>query len=228
MNYHDTDFLVAQVGIELRCLPNEIVHRAGRFRAGKSAAGDDEGKPLPAGCRVCFEARLFQKRDDAISQQSGVAQILHRHRPIADPGVVEEICLRTEREQQMIELELELTALESMNAPNFPRVKIDILHVGFDHIHVTQNSAQRIHDVAGRKIARRDFMQHRRKQNEILPRDQRYLDIRPTREMLVQIFCRVEPGETAACDNDLGLFHVESIRAPVRCCERLSFSSQHT
>ena len=156
-----------------------------------------------------LEARFFQKRDDAISQQRRVAEILHRHRPIADPGVVEEICLRTEREQQMIELELELTALESMHAPNFPRAQIDILHVGFDHIDVTQNSAQRIHDVARGKIARRHFMQHRRKENEILPRDQRYLDIRPTREMLVQIFCRVEPGKAAACDHDLGLFHVQ-------------------
>ena len=68
MNYHDADLLVGQLGIELRCLPNEIIHSAGRFRAGKSAAGDDEGKPLPAGCRVCFEIPLFQERDDAISQ----------------------------------------------------------------------------------------------------------------------------------------------------------------
>ena len=109
----------------------------------------------------------------------------------------------------MIEVELELTALESMHAPNFTRAKIDILHVGFDHIYVTQNSAQRIHDVARGKIACRHFMQHRRKENEILPRDQRYLDIRPTREMLVQIFCRVEPGEAAACDHDLCLFHAQ-------------------
>ena len=128
----------------------------------------------------------------------------------------------------MIELELELGAFESMNAANFPRAKIDILHVGFDHVDVAQNPAQRIHNVARRKIARRDFMQHRREENEILPRDQRYFDIRPTRQMLVQIFCRVEPGKSAACDHDLCLLHVESIRAALRCCERLCFFSQHS
>ena len=113
----------------------------------------------------------------------------------------------------MIEFELELGAFDPMSAPNFTRVKIDILHVGLDHVDVAQNSPQRIHDVARRKIARRDFMQHRRKENEILPRDQRYLDVRPTRQMFVQIFCGVEAGETAACDYDLGLFHVKSLRA---------------
>ena len=172
--------------------------------------------------------RFFQERDDAISQQRRVAEIFHRHRPIADPGVIEEICLRTEREQQMIEFELELAAFESMHAPNFSRAKIDIFHVGFDHIDVTQNAPQRIHDIAGGKIARRDFMQHRRKENEILPRDQRYLDVRPAREMLVQIFCRIEPGEAAACDYDLCLFHVKSLRAARCSCERRCFFSQHS
>ena len=85
----------------------------------------------------------------------------------------------------MIELELELGTFKSMHASNFARAKIDILHVGFNHIDMTQNSAQRIHDVARRKIACRDFMQHRRKENEILPRDQCHFDIRPTRQMFV-------------------------------------------
>ena len=115
----------------------------------------------------------------------------------------------------MIEVELELSALESMNAPNFSRVKIDILHVGFDHVDVAQNAPQRIHNVAGRKIARRDFMQHRREENEILPRDQRYFDVRPPRQMLVEIFCRVEPGESAACDHDFRLFHAKNSHVAV-------------
>ena len=227
MNYHDTNLFVGQVGIELRCLSNEIVHRAGRFRAGKSATRDHEREPLASYRRVGLQGRFLQERHHPISQQRRVAEILHRHRPIADPGVIEEICLRTEREEQVIEFELELAAFDSMNAPNFTRVKIDIFHVGFDHIYVTQNSPQRIHDVARGKIARRDFMQHRSKQNEILPRDQGYLDVRPTREMLVQILCGIKPGEAAACDYDLGLFHVKSLRAARRCCERRCFSTQH-
>ena len=150
---------------------------------------------MPARGGIFLQRRFFQKRHHAISQQRRVAEIFHRHRPIANAGVVEEICLRTEREQQMIELELKLSAVEPMHASNFSRAKIDIFHVGFDHVDVAQNPPQRIHNVARRKIARRDFMQHRREENEILPRDQRHFDVRPPRQMLVEIFCRVEPGE---------------------------------
>ncbi len=156
---------------------------------------------------IFLQRRFFQKRHHAISQQRRVAEILHRHRPIADAGVVEEVGLRTKREQQMIELELKLSAVKSMHASNFARAEIDILHVGFDHVDVAQNPAQRIHDVARRKIARRDFMQHRREENEILPRDQGHFHVRPSRQMLVQIFCRVEPGKSAAGDHDSCLFH---------------------
>jgi hypothetical protein len=68
-----------------------------------------------------------------------------------------------------------------MHAPNSPRAKIDIFHVRFDHIDMAQNAPQRIHNVARRQIARRDFMQHRREENKILPRDQRYFDVRTPR-----------------------------------------------
>ena len=123
----------------------------------------------------------------------------------------------------MIELELKLGAVKSMRASNLPRAQIDILHVGFDHIDVAQNPPLRIHNVGRREIARRDFMQHRRKENEILPRDQGHFDVRPSRQMLVQIFRRIEPGESAAGDHDFCLFHVKSFRAALRYCERLSF-----
>ena len=110
-------------------------------------------------------------------------------------------------------IELELTAVESMPASNFAPAQIDLLHVRFDHVDVAQDAAQRVYDVARGKIARRDFMQHRRKQNEVLPRDDRHLDVRPTREMVVEIFCRVEPGEAAACDHDPRFFMRKSSRA---------------
>src|SRR4030095_16112214 len=122
----------------------------------------------------------------------------------------------------MIELELELSASQSMYAANFSRSKIDIFHVGFDYVDVTQNPPERIHDVDRRKIASGDFVQHRREENEILPRaqspldvpslkiasgafvhhrreeneilprDQRHFDVPPPRQMLVEIFRGVE------------------------------------
>ena len=94
-----------------------------------------------------------------------------------------------------------------MNAPNFSRSKIDILHVGFDHVDVTQNPPERIHDVDRRKIASGDFVQHRREENEILPRDQRHFDVPPPRQMLVEIFRCVEAGKPASSDHYFRFLH---------------------
>jgi hypothetical protein len=45
-----------------------------------------------------------------------------------------------------------------MYAANFSRSKIDILHVGFDYVDVTQNPPQRIDNIDGRKVARSYFV----------------------------------------------------------------------
>src|SRR3954447_9447683 len=126
MNHNNANLLFPQTRIELRCFTHEIVDRASRFRARKSAARDHKCEPLTAHGWIVLQGRFFQKRHHAISQQRGVAKIFHCYRPIADAGVFEEVRLRTEREQQMIELEFELCTVQSMYAPNFSRVKIDI------------------------------------------------------------------------------------------------------
>src|SRR6476469_886096 len=59
-------------------------------------------------------------------------------------------------------------------------------------------------------------MQHRRKENKILPRNQRYFDIRPAGHMLVQIFRRVQSGESATGDYDLGFLHEAIFAGPSR------------
>jgi hypothetical protein len=163
MNYNDPNLLVAQMRIEFCCLTHEIVKRTGRFGAGKSAARDNKREPLTAHRCIFLQRRFFQKRHHAISQQRRIRQILHGHLPIADAGVVEEICLGTERQQQMIELELKLGAVKPMRASDLSRAQIDIFHLGFDHVDVAQNPPLRIHNVGRREIARRDLMQHRRK-----------------------------------------------------------------
>jgi hypothetical protein len=43
----------------------------------------------------------------------------------------------------MSRLELQFSAFESVHAPNFSHAEIDILHVGVDHVDVTQNPLQR-------------------------------------------------------------------------------------
>ena len=107
----------------------------------------------------------------------------------------------------MIELELELAAIEPVHAANLSRAKIDILHVSLDDVDMAQNATDRVYDIARRKIAGRDFVQHRREENEILPRDQGYFDILPSRQMLVQIFRRIKSGESTAGNHNLCFLH---------------------
>jgi hypothetical protein len=79
-----------------------------------------------------------------------------------------------------------------------PQVQINSLHVGFDNLHVTKNSPERIDDVARIKISGCDLMQHWRKENEILATDQRHLCVRTAGQPFVKVHCRVKPGKPAA------------------------------
>jgi len=72
---------------------------------------------------------------------------------------------------------------------------------------VTKNAAQRINNVAGIKIAGGDFVQHRRKENEIIATDQRHLYVRSTREPFVEVHCRVKPGEATTGNDYSSRFH---------------------
>jgi hypothetical protein len=107
----------------------------------------------------------------------------------------------------MIKLEFKLVLRNAPEAMDAPQVQINSLHVGFDNLHVTKNAAERIHDVARIKIARCDFVQHRRKENKILATDQRHLYVRSTREPFVEVHCRVKPGKPATGNDYSSRFH---------------------
>jgi len=107
----------------------------------------------------------------------------------------------------MIELKLEFVVRNAPDAMDAPQVQINRLNVGFDNLHMTKNSPERIDDVARIKISGGDLMQQRRKQNEILATDQRPLYVRSTREAFVEVHCRVEPGKSATGDDYSGRLH---------------------
>ena len=91
-----------------------------------------------------------------------------------------------------------------------PSVEINRLNIGFDKLHMTKNAAERIHDVARIKISRRDLVQHRRKENEILATDQRHLYVRSTREPFVEVHCRVKPGKSATGNDYSSRLHAST------------------
>jgi hypothetical protein len=76
---------------------------------------------------------------------------------------------------------------------------------------VTKNAAQRINNVAGIKIAGGDFVQHRRKENEIVATDQRHFYVRSTCEPFFEVHCRVKPGEPTTGNDYSSRFHAITV-----------------
>src|SRR6266516_2345285 len=107
----------------------------------------------------------------------------------------------------MIKLEFELVVRNAPDAMDAPQIQINSLHVGFDNLHVTKNSPERIDDVARIKISGCDLMQHRRKENEILATDQRHFYVRSTCEPFFEVYCRVKPGKSATGNDYSSLLH---------------------
>src|SRR5262249_40475624 len=88
---------------------------------------------------------------------------------------------------------------------------INSLHIGFDNLHVTKNASERIHDVTRIKISGCDFMQHWRKQNEILATDQHHLYVRATREAFLEMHRGVKPGKPATGNDYSSRFHAVTL-----------------
>src|SRR5437762_4553865 len=122
----------------------------------------------------------------------------------------------------MIKLEFKLVVRNAPDAMDAPHVQINSLHVGFDNLHVTKNSPERIDDVARIKISGCDLMQHRRKQNEIFATDQRHVYVRSTREPFVEVHCRVKPGEPTTGNDYSSRFHAITANRRGRACSQAS------
>jgi hypothetical protein len=107
----------------------------------------------------------------------------------------------------MIKFEIQFAVRHATSAADYSAGQINRAYIGFNNLHMTKNAAERIHDVARIKIARCDFVQHRRKENEILATDQRHLYVRSTREPFVEVHCRVKPGKSATGNDYSGRLH---------------------
>src|SRR4029077_328792 len=121
----------------------------------------------------------------------------HGHRPVAEALHVKKVCFRAERQKQMIKLEIQLALRNATSAADYSACQINCAYIGLENLHVPKNAAQRINNVAGIKIAGGDFVQHRRKENEIIATDQCHFYVRSTCEPFLEVYCRVKPGESA-------------------------------
>ena len=107
----------------------------------------------------------------------------------------------------MIKLEIQLALRYATSATDYSPGQINCAYIGFDNLHVAKNAAERVHDVSRIKISRCDFVQHRGKEDKILAIDQRHFYVRTAREALVEVYCRVKPGEPATGNDYSSRFH---------------------
>src|SRR6516164_9004070 len=114
----------------------------------------------------------------------------------------------------MIKLEFKFAVRNCSFAMDASRVQINRLNIGIDKLHMTKNTAERVHDVAWIKIACRDLMQHRRKQDEIFAADQRHFHVCSTREPSIEVHCRVKPGKSTTCNDYSSSLHAILSSAP--------------
>jgi hypothetical protein len=136
-----------------------------------------------------------------ITQQRGIGQVLHRHGPIAHALHIEEVGLGTEREQQMVKLKLQLDIAQTSQASNLSCRQVDSLDISLNDLDVMKNAPQRIDNIAGRKIARCYFMQHRSEENKVFATNKGDFDIIPPRQALIEMPGCIQSGKSAASDD---------------------------
>src|SRR6266550_1963857 len=106
----------------------------------------------------------------------------------------------------MIELELKCELGNAADASNPPLRKVNRLNFGLNKLHMAQNAAERIDNIARIKIAGGDLVQHRREQDEILAADQSNFCVCATRQRFVQVHCRAQPGKSTTRNITLVFF----------------------
>jgi hypothetical protein len=112
----------------------------------------------------------------------------------------------TQSEDYMVVVEFVMVVVKTMGDRHPFRLNIDRVHLTRKEIHPSQKLAYRIHDVAEIEIAGRHFVEHGRKQKEVVAVNQRDLDIGPTGQHPLEINGRLQATESAAENEDLCRF----------------------
>ena len=134
------------------------------------------------------------------------------------PGQAEEVRDRAGREDQVVVGQLVRVPVPVGDRHRAGR-EVDLLDVPVEELHVRDELADRVDDVRDVEVARRDLVEHRREEEEVVPVDDRDVDVREAEEPLVELQGRVDAAEAAADDHDLSAGiggHHPSDAAPAR------------
>ena len=125
MNNDEADQCLVQLGIVPHRVAHEVVQGADGFHACEAATRGDEGEEAASSRLIALQRGFFQKRDDAITQQRRVGEAFHRHGPLGHAGNIEGVGLGPQRNEQVIELQIDLEASHAADATHRARVHVD-------------------------------------------------------------------------------------------------------
>jgi hypothetical protein len=142
-------------------------------------------------------------RDQPVTQLNRVTERFHCQRALCDSRQAEEIGYRAERKNKMIVFEHVRVPIETMRHHDLFFVDVDLVHVATEEIHVSNHLADGIDDVRQIQVARRDLVQHRRKQEKVLAIYDRDFEARIPAFLKLQR--RIKPAEASAKNEDTRL-----------------------
>src|SRR5438093_2784419 len=149
---------------------------------------------------------LFQEGNHTIAQEYRIGEILQSHRPIAHALHIEEVCLGTGSQKQIVESKFDIAPRGAECATNAPDILINRTDVGFDELHMPKSPPHGSDNVTRGKFSGSDFVQHECEQGKVFATDQQYFDIGSEGQRFIKVSCGAESGEPPTRNDDPGLF----------------------
>ena len=193
--------------IKSQSFPQKIVDARDCLDSRESAARDDEVQQRFTDVRTAFEIGLLEVRDHMVSQEDRIAQSLHGQGILFQSLIAVKIRDRPKPENEMIEFEFVVMMLLAVRDVNHLPLEIDTLHVAVKYPHPLQQLPHRADDMRYIEITCRDFMQHRREQEEVFAIHESHFDIGIFCEALFKIQGCIKATEAAAEDQYFCLAH---------------------
>ena len=166
--------------------------------AGETSARDHEGEQGLALTRSTFGISFLEVRDYAIAQLYRVTERFHRDRELFHARQVEEVCDGAEGKDQVVIRQLVVMTIETVSREHAPPLCIDSIDSAYESIHASQQLVERIDDRADLEVSRRDLVEHRGKQEEVVAGDQSYFDVVSALKQFLKAEGSVDAAKSAA------------------------------
>jgi len=141
-----------------------------------------------------------------VSKKDRIAERFHRQRIFRKALISIEIGHRTEAQDKVIVFEVVKMVFIAVRYLNELFAEVDVSHVSVKYLYAFQKLSHRADDMRDVEVTRRDLVQHRRKEKEILAVDERDLDTWVAGERFIEIQCRIKPAKATAENEYFGFF----------------------